>query len=133
MKRLSMPFPKLERVKARHREAAGLLDSMANYVCRQMAAHEEFVIPKLAAADLGLSEGEAFVLLKMMADEDVVKQQFNVYCRTHGILLQSVDKLDGLDDIKWCDFCDRQHGPNELFVEIAFRLSEKLGASDLAA
>src|SRR5206468_1862598 len=97
--RLSMPSPKLERVKKQYRGASVLLDQMAAYIQRQLANHQEFVIPKLAAAALGIKEAEAFVLLKMMADGGLLQQQYNVYCRDKDLYMTSVDTLDALDKI----------------------------------
>lgn len=128
-----MPFPKLERVKAKHREASELLERMAAYIRHQVESGQEFVTPKLAAAAIGVNKGEAFVLLKMLEEAGLLRQQFNVYCRNQGILLKSVDTLDDLDKIQRCDFCDKQHHSNEFEVEIAFRPSQNLGASGLAA
>ena len=116
-----MPSPRFERVKAKHRSLADLLDRMMGYVHKQLRDGETFVIPKLAAAMLNLSEGEAYVLLKMLADGGVLHQQYNVYCRPQGMLLGSADSADQLDKIPYCDFCDAQHEPHELSLEIAFR------------
>src|SRR4051812_14355639 len=127
-KRLSMPSPKLERVKSQHREVSDLLQGVFEYVRHQIAEHQEFVIPKLAAAALGINEGEAFVLLEMLASGGLLKRQYNVYCRDKDILLQSVDSLEGLDNINHCDFCDVSHRPSDLYVEIAFRPIERQGS-----
>lgn len=116
-----MPSPKLERVKARHREVADLLDRLAEYIARQTSSGEEFIVPKLAAAALQINEGEAFVLLKMMADEHLLKQVYNIYCKEQGTYITSVDTLNELDHVPYCDDCDAQHEPHELTVEIAFR------------
>jgi hypothetical protein len=128
-----MPFPKLELVKSQHRELAPLLDKMAEYVRRQTASGESFVVPKLAAAVLGINEGEAYVLLKLLAEGGLLKQQYNVYCRPQGMLLQSVDSKEELDNIQYCDFCDKQHEPSELTLEIAFRPNAGLEDTGLAA
>jgi hypothetical protein len=94
---------------------------MAEYIRNQLANHQEFIVPKLAAAALGIKEGEAFVLLRMMVDAGLLKQQYNVYCRDKDLYIESVDTLDGLDKVGYCDDCDTQHEPHELAAEIAFR------------
>jgi hypothetical protein len=116
-----MPLPRLERVKSRHRQLAGLLDQMVAYIRKQTTDGEPFVIPKLAAAALQINAGEAYVLLKMLAVGGLLQQQYNVYCGPQGMLLGSVDSADDLDTIPFCDFCDTQHEPHELSLEIAFR------------
>jgi hypothetical protein len=128
-----MPSPKLERVKAKHRQVADLLDRMAEYIARQTSSGEEFIIPKLAAAALQINEGEAFVLLRMMADEHLVKQIYNIYCKELRTYLGSVNSLSALDEVPYCDDCDAQHPAHELTVEIAFRPEASLGTSNLAA
>jgi hypothetical protein len=71
--------------------------------------------------------------LKMMTDGGLLQQQYNVYCRDKDIYIESVDTLDGLDKIGYCDDCDTQHEPHEFKVEIAFRPSSGVGVNDLAA
>jgi hypothetical protein len=116
-----MPLRRLERVKSKYSQLAGLLDQMVAYIRKQTADGEPFVIPKLAAATLQINAGEAYVLLKMLAGEGLLKQQYNVYCGPQGMLLGSVDSADDLDTIPYCDFCDMQHESYELTLEIAFR------------
>ena len=127
-----MPSLKFERVKAQHRNLAELLDRMVAYVRQRTDAGATYVTPRLAAAALKISEGEAFVLLRILAEGGVLKQQYNVYCRKEDIFLQHVDSLDDLDKVKGCDFCDRSHDPREFYVEIAFRPAEGTGASDFS-
>ena len=131
-----MSLRKLERVKAQNRALSDLLDRTAEYVRRQISSGEQFVIPKLAAAALSINEGEAFVLLKILADGDLLQRVYNVYCRRTGIYLTTVESLDQLDNIEkipYCDDCDKQHEPQELTVEIAFRPKNGLMDAGLAA
>ena len=131
-----MPSPKLERVKARNRALSDLLDRVAAYVRRQISSGEEFVIPKLAAAALNINEGEAFVLLKILAEGGILRQVYNVYCRPKGLYLttvQSLDQLDKVEKIPYCNDCDCQHEPCDLTVEIAFRPKGGLRDAGLAA
>jgi len=131
-----MPSPKLERVKARNRALSDLLDRTASYVRRQISSGEKFVIPKLAAAMLNINEGEAFVLLKILAEGGILQQVYNVYCRPTGIYLTTVDSLHQLDDLEkipYCNDCDTQHEPQDLTVEIAFRPKNGLIDAGLAA
>ena len=122
-----MPSSRFERVKAKHRSLAHLLEQMMGYVHKQVHDGATFVIPKLAAAMLNLSEGEAYVLLKILADEGVLHQQYNVYCGSQGMLIGSADSADQLDEIPYCDFCDTQHEPYQLSLKIAFRPTAQEG------
>ena len=131
-----MPSEKLERVKDRNRALSDLLDRMAVYVRQQISSGERFVIPKLAAAPLNINEGEAFVLLKILAEAGILQQVYNVYCRPKDLYLTTVESPDQLDDIEkipYCDDCDCQHDPQELTVEIAFRPKNGLVDAGLAA
>jgi len=73
------------------------------YIRAQLSAGQPSIIPKLAAAALGLTEGEAFVLLELLAQGDVLQRVYNVYCRDFGTLLDTVDTPDSLDKISHCD------------------------------
>jgi hypothetical protein len=124
---------KLERIKQRYPQLAPLLDRLIGYVRAQSADAQEYIVPKLAAADLHLSDGEAFVLLQVLADGGLFRRVYNVYCRKENALLATVQSLDALDELSpHCDFCDVDHDPLDLKVEIAFRL-ENEGSKDLAA
>jgi hypothetical protein len=120
MKRWSMSFPELEHVKQRHPGLAPLLDRLAAYITAQIISGQKYIIPKLAAAALGLNDGEAFVLLEMSAEEGVLRRVYNVYCRRENALFATVNSLEALDDVGHCDFCDCDHDPSDLKVEIAF-------------
>lgn len=128
-----MQSVRLERVKAEHPEIAALFDKLNSYINDQMSNGEEFIVPKLAGAALHLTDGEAYVLLRMMADAGIVRQVYNVYCREQGIYITTIESMAALEDVPYCDDCDTQHDPHELTVEIAFRPIALTGASHLAA
>lgn len=123
---------KLERVKERHPRLAELLNRLGAYIEAQLQSGQEYVIPKLAAAALKLNDGEAFVLLDLLAQERVLRRVYNVYCRKENALLATVDSLEALDTVPHCDFCDVGHDPSDLKVEIAFSLVNS-DLKDLAA
>jgi hypothetical protein len=127
-----MSSPKFERVKQRHPTLAALLDRLLDHVVRQIGEGPGYVVPKLAAADLRLSDGEAFILLELLAEGGVLRRVYNVYCRKENTLLATVTSLDALDEIGRCDFCDAEHDPSQLKVEIAFQNADG-GLEDLAA
>lgn len=117
-----MSSPKFERVKKRNPELAELLERLGVYIRAQIRNGQTFIIPKLAAAALHLTDGEAFVLLEVLTKGDVLRRVFNVYCRNEHILLATVDSIEALDQIPHCDFCDADHDVSNLRVEIAFGL-----------
>ena len=109
-----MSSPKFERVKQQHPGISALLDRLGEYIRAQIRDGQEYLIPKLAAAALRLNEGEAFVLLDLLARAGVLRQVYNVYCRKNNALLTTVDNLEALDEVAHCDFCDFNHDPSDL-------------------
>ena len=102
-----------------------MFDRTSAYIRAQIIHNRQnFIIPKLAAAALDMNDGEAFILLDLLAQEDLLRRVYNVYCRKNGILLATVDALEALDTIPHCDFCDKDHDPSDLKVEIAFVLKD---------
>jgi hypothetical protein len=122
-----MLSPKFELVKQRNPGLSEILDRLGLYIRNQMRAGQTFIVPRLAAAALGLNDGEAFVLLEILAKGDVVKRVYNVYCRETDMLLTTVESIKSLDEIQIprCDFCDADHSSPELKVEIAFSLKDE--------
>jgi hypothetical protein len=127
-----MSSTKLESIKQRHPGLSGLLDRLSDYIRAQTASGQEYIVPKLAAAALQLNDGEAFVLLEILAEGGLLRRVFNVYCRKNNALLATADSLDALDEVAHCDFCDVDHDPSDLKVEVAFSLASD-GLKDLAA
>ncbi|HEU5350149.1 MAG TPA: hypothetical protein VFU55_01025 [Terracidiphilus sp.] len=115
-----MSSPKFERVKRRNPRLAEMLDRLGAYIRAQNSAGQKFILPKLAAAKLGLSDGEAFVLLEILASEDILHRVYNLYCRETKVLLATVDDARCLDKVPWCDECDAEHDLRDLRVEVAF-------------
>jgi hypothetical protein len=127
-----MLSPKFEHVKQRYPGLSALLDRVGEYIQTHIRNGQEYVIPKLAAAALHLNDGEAFVLLDLLAKEGVLRRVYNVYCRKNNVLLATVDNLEALDEVSHCDFCNVDHDPSDLKVEVAFVLASS-DLKDLAA
>lgn len=127
-----MSSPKFEHVKKRHPGLSELLDRVGEYIQFQIRDRQEYLIPKLAAAALHLSDGEAFVLLDLLAKGDVLRRIYNVYCRKNNALLATVDSFEALDQLSHCDFCDAEHDASDLKVEVAFAPASS-DLKDLAA
>jgi hypothetical protein len=117
-----MSFRKFERVKRRNPKLSRLLDSLFAYIETQVEGGQSYILPKLAAAALRLKDGEAFVLLELLAEGDVLEHVYNVYCRKENTFLATISNPDSLDEIPHCDYCDEDHEPGDLKIEIAFRL-----------
>jgi hypothetical protein len=115
-----MSSPKFERVKQLHPGLSALLDRLWDYIRSQHSSGQEYVVPKLAAAALKLNDGEAFVLLDLLAQAGLLRRVYNVYCRKENALLATVNSLEALDKVAHCDFCNCDHDPSDLKVEIAF-------------
>jgi len=116
-----MSSHRLELVKQKNPALASTFDELMVYISNQVEGGQTFILPKLTAAALRMNDGEAYVLLELLADEGFLKRAFNVYCKRTDVLLATVDSVDKLDDIPYCNFCDSQHEPNELKLEIAYQ------------
>jgi len=127
-----MSSPKFERVKQLHPGLSALLDRLSDYIRAQIESGQEYIVPKLAAASLRLNDGEAFVLLDLLAQGGVLRRVYNVYCRKNSALLATVDGLEALDQVAHCDLCNVDHDPSDLKVEVAFTLASS-DLRDLAA
>jgi hypothetical protein len=115
-----MLSPKLELVKRKNPKLADLLDRLMSYIDIQIKNGQSFFLPKLAAAALGLNDGEAYVLLGTLAKAGVLRQVFNVYCKPGGELLATARSEEELKNVSYCDQCDRDHPPEDLRLEVAF-------------
>ncbi len=113
---------KFERAKRDNPGLADLLDRLMTYIDRQKQNGQSFFLPKLAAAELGLNDGEAYVLLEVLARAGVLARAFNVYCKKNGELLATVSSEGDLKEVPHCDECDIDHEPGELRLELAFEL-----------
>lgn len=115
-----MSSPKFEGVKQQNPALAALFDRLATYICKQSDNGQPYVIPKLAAAALKLSDSDAYVLLEALAKGGVLRHVYNVYCRRENALVATVHSLKELDELPLCDFCNTEHDPSDLKVELAF-------------
>jgi hypothetical protein len=118
-----MSSPKFELAKRNNPRLADLLDRLMAYIDRQTENGQNFFLPKLAAASLGLNDGEAYVLLETLAQSGVLRRVFNVYCGPSGELLTTVHSEDELNEVPHCDECDRDHDLRDLRLELAFELA----------
>jgi hypothetical protein len=96
------------------------------YIQNQIQSGQTFVLPKLAGAALRLNDGEAFVLLEILATGGLLRRIYNLYCRKTGVLLATVDDPRQLDEIPHCDYCDEDHQLQDLKVELAFAPNDAL-------
>ncbi|MBB5062329.1 hypothetical protein [Granulicella mallensis] len=112
---------KFERAKRDNPGLSDLLDELMQYLERQQQSGQHFFLPKLAAAKLRLNDGEAYVLLEVLARAGVLTRAFNVYCKKSGALLATVSSEDKLNDIPHCDECDEDHERDGLRLELAFQ------------
>jgi hypothetical protein len=121
-----MSSPRFERVKRSNPRIAELLDQLGMYIQNQIQSGQTFVLPKLAGAALRLNDGEAFVLLEILATGGLLRRIYNLYCRKTGVLLATVDDPRQLDEIPHCDYCDEDHQLQDLKVELAFAPNDAL-------
>jgi len=117
-----MSSPKFERVKKNNPRLSDFLDRLVSYINSQIQSGESYIIPKLAAAALRLTDAEAVVLLEVLAKGEILQRIYNVYCRRNETLLTTVDNIDDLDRLPQCDEGDEHHWRRDLKVEIAYRV-----------
>jgi hypothetical protein len=118
-----MPYPRLELAKSNRPRLADLYSRMWDYAVERYRQGFEFVVPRLAAPILDISNGEAFVLLEQLAASGLFRTTYRVYCRPEGKLLATVDSLEALDHVHLdhCDFCNTDHAQDELVVRTEFK------------
>jgi hypothetical protein len=119
-----MSSPKFESVKRNNPRIAVLLDRLGEYIRDQVRSGRGYIVPKLAGAVLGLNDGEAFVLLEILAAGGLLQRVYNLYCGKTGALLATVEDPKQLDEVPHCDYCDEDHDLSGLKVEIAFTASD---------
>ncbi len=119
-----MSYPKFERAKLANPELTQLLESLMTYISNQASIGQTFIVPKLAAAVLKLNDGEAYVLLEILANAEILDRVFNVYCKRTGMLLATVHSVEQLSQVPDCDYCDVRHESRELRLELAFELNQ---------
>lgn len=119
-----MSSPKFESVKRNNPRIAALLDRLGDYIRDQVQSGRSYIVPKLAGAALGLNDGEAFVLLEILAAGSLLQRAYNLYCGKTGALLATVEDPKQLDELPHCDYCDEDHDLSGLKVEIAFTANE---------
>jgi hypothetical protein len=117
-----MSSPKFERVKKNNPRLSDFLDRLVSYINSQIQSGESYIIPKIAAAALRLTDAEAVVLLEVLVKGEILQRIYNVYCRKNETLLTTVENIDDLDRLPRCDDCDECHSPRDLKVEIAYRV-----------
>jgi hypothetical protein len=111
-------------VKRNNPRIAALLDRLGDYIRDQVQSGRSYIVPKLAGAALGLNDGEAFVLLEILAAGSLLQRAYNLYCGKTGALLATVEDPKQLDELPHCDYCDEDHDLSGLKVEIAFTANE---------
>src|ERR1035441_4386404 len=104
-----MSSPKFESVKRNNPRIATLLDRLGEYIRDQGQSRQRYIVPKLAGAALRLNDGEAFVLLEILAAGGLLQRVYNLYCEKTGALLATVEDPKQLDEIPHCDYCDENH------------------------
>jgi hypothetical protein len=103
-----MSSPSFEHVRRNNPGLSDLLDLLMGYINRQKENGQLFFLPKLAAASIGRNDGEAYVLLELLANAGVLQRAFNVYCKTNGELIRTVNTESELRSLAICYYANRQ-------------------------
>ncbi len=119
-----MQFQKLGNIRAKHPRLRKLIDDLAAYIEAQLANGADKFVPALVARHLGVSEAQALGLLAAFEDEGLVRSAYEVVCKGTSTVLATVHSKSQLAELLpiHCEFCDSDHGADDLSVELVFEV-----------
>lgn len=127
-----MPSKKLETFSKRNPKLAPLIQKLEEYLRKLAEQGINEVIPRVAAAQLGISEADTLGLLKLFHDAGLVKPRYDLICKPTNSVVGSFYSLDEVPDEVECVFCGKDHDADDLRVDLVFEPSHER-ASNAAA
>jgi len=127
-----MPSRELENFNKRNPRLAPLVQKLEEYLRWLAEQGISEVIPRVAAAKLGISEADTLGLLTLFQDAYLVKPRYDLVCKATSSVLGSFYSLDDVPDQAECQFCDKDHDADDLRVDLVFEISHQR-ASNAAA
>jgi hypothetical protein len=123
MQRWIMPSKKLEAYSSSHPSLAPYIQKLEEYIqwLREQGITE--VVPRVAAAKLGLSEADALALLSIFRDAGMVRPRYDLICRRTQSTLASFYSLDEIPDEVHCEECGQDHDGDDIRVELVFEIT----------
>jgi len=123
---------KLESFSERNSTLAPLIEQLDSYLTWLVEHNVTEVIPRVAAAKLGISEADALALLGLFLEAGLVKPRYDLVCTVTKSVLGSYYSRDEIPDDAECRLCDRQHDADELRVELVFEIVKGRAANAAA-
>jgi hypothetical protein len=127
-----MPLEKLENFSKKHPALAPLVGQLLDYIKWQRDRGVRELVPRVVAAKLGISEADALGLLSLFDDAGLVKPRYDLVCGETSTAIKSFDSLYEIPEQIECNQCDREHGPDELRVELVFEIRQDRTANAAA-
>jgi hypothetical protein len=117
-----MPSEKLETFSKENPQLAPRIRALEEYLQWQKDRGVKEIIPRVAAAKLGISEADTLGLLTLFEDASLVKHRYDLVCATSDGSIESFDSLDEIPDELYCRFCGDQHCSDDLRIELVFEI-----------
>lgn len=117
-----MPSKKLESFSKRNPELEPLIQKLADYMRWLSDQGIGELIPRVAAAQLGISEADTLGLLSVFQDAGLMKPQYQLVCIRTKSVLGTYASLGEVPDEAPCEHCDRDHDSDDLRIELVFAI-----------
>lgn len=127
-----MQSKKLEDFSRRNPAIAPLVVKLRQYIRWLSEQGIREVLPRVAAAQLGISEGDTLGLLGLFETAGLLKSRYDLICVPTRAVLASFDTFKHVPDEYECALCGRGHDADDLRIELAFAIDEGR-AADAAA
>jgi hypothetical protein len=127
-----MPSKKLENFSRRNPELAPLVQKLMDYIHWLSDQKITKLIPRVAAALLGISEADTLGLLSLFQDAGIVEPRYDLVCKRTGSLLGSYHSLDEIPDKIECNVCGKEHDADDLRVDLVFEIAQGRAANAAA-
>jgi len=127
-----MQSKKLESFSKRNPKVASLVEKLEEYIRWLAERGIKEVIPRVAAAQLGISEADTLGLLSLFQDAGLVKPRYDLVCKKTNSVLGSFYSLDEVPDNVDCQICGKEHDADDLRVDLVFEIAEGRAANAAA-
>jgi hypothetical protein len=127
-----MRSKKLESFSKQNPKLAPLVEKLEEYIQWLAERGIKEVIPRVAAAQLGVSEADTLGLLSLFQDAGLVKPRYDLVCKATSSVVGSFYSLDEVPDEVDCQICGKEHDADDLRVDLVFEIAEGRAANAAA-
>jgi hypothetical protein len=127
-----MPSKKLENFSKNNPELAPLVRKLEEYLRWLQERGIKEVIPRVAAAQLGISEADTLGLLSVFEEAGRVKPRYDLVCKSTNSVLGSYYSLREIPDTIECQACGREHDADDLRADLVFEIAQSRAANAAA-